>query len=211
MPVFKPSIVFRVWNRLVPPRRVPAGFEPSRLERLRDALARQPLPLTTTLAVLLLVVAATQAGTPVRADASSPLTADEAWAIVSPLYMALNRPAIKEVGQLIGRATTRDWQSCGANDACLSRDAAIAAIERMGAEVPDLAWSVVEIEVAGPRTIVVRGEATGTPVGEFRGMQPSGRRFRVMSIDIHTVRDGKIARSYHVEDWAGASRQLGAP
>lgn len=29
-----------------------------------------------------------------------------------------------------------------------------------------------------------------------------------MTIDIHTVRDGKLAVAHHVEDWAGALRQL---
>jgi hypothetical protein len=29
-----------------------------------------------------------------------------------------------------------------------------------------------------------------------------------MSIDVHTIEDGKIKRSYHLEDWAGAMRQL---
>jgi hypothetical protein len=31
-----------------------------------------------------------------------------------------------------------------------------------------------------------------------------------MSIDVHTIRDGRIVRSYHVEDWMGAVRQLAA-
>jgi len=30
-----------------------------------------------------------------------------------------------------------------------------------------------------------------------------------MSIDLHTMEGGKIARTYHVEDWQGAFRQLG--
>ena len=29
-----------------------------------------------------------------------------------------------------------------------------------------------------------------------------------MSIDIHTIDGGKIVRSYHIEDWAGAMRQV---
>ena len=29
-----------------------------------------------------------------------------------------------------------------------------------------------------------------------------------MSIDIHTLDGGKIVRTYHVEDWQGAFRQL---
>jgi hypothetical protein len=29
-----------------------------------------------------------------------------------------------------------------------------------------------------------------------------------MAIDIHELKDGMIARSYHVEDWASAMKQL---
>lgn len=31
-----------------------------------------------------------------------------------------------------------------------------------------------------------------------------------MAIDIRTVKNGKIVQTYHVEDWAGALRQLKA-
>ena len=32
--------------------------------------------------------------------------------------------------------------------------------------------------------------------------------FKIMTIDIHEVKDGKIVQSYHVEDWARAIRQV---
>jgi hypothetical protein len=34
--------------------------------------------------------------------------------------------------------------------------------------------------------------------------------FKLMSIDVHTLEAGKLARSYHVEDWLGAVGQLAA-
>ena len=40
------------------------------------------------------------------------------------------------------------------------------------------------------------------------GVPHGGRRFAVMTIDIHTVEDGKLVRAHHVEDWASALRQL---
>lgn len=58
--------------------------------------------------------------------------------------------------------------------------------------------------------VIVRGEATGTPAGPFFGVPHGGKSFRIMSIDIHTVKDGKLVTSYHVEDWATAMRQLSA-
>jgi predicted ester cyclase len=145
-----------------------------------------------------------------HAQGSAALTLDEARRIVAPFYDALNRPATKNVDELFASVTTSDWQSCGGNDVCVPRQVVVGAVKRRGADVPDLAWAIVDVRVAGADTIVVRGEATGTPAREFFGVAPTGKAFRVMSVDVHTVRDGRIARSYHVEDWAGAMRQVRA-
>jgi predicted ester cyclase len=42
------------------------------------------------------------------------------------------------------------------------------------------------------------------------GLPHGGMSFRVMSIDLHTIKDGKIIRTYHLDDWMGAVRQLSA-
>lgn len=56
--------------------------------------------------------------------------------------------------------------------------------------------------------VVVRSRATGTPNGPLFGVDGKGKSFDILTIDIHTVEDGKIVRSYHLEDWAGALQQL---
>ena len=60
----------------------------------------------------------------------------------------------------------------------------------LGQVVPDLTWTPDEIiELEG--RFVVRGTATGTPVGPFLGVDPAtGNSFEIMSIDIVTVEDG---------------------
>jgi predicted ester cyclase len=73
--------------------------------------------------------------------------------------------------------------------------------------IPDLNWAVEEKLQDGNR-LVVRGRATGTPNGPLFGVDGQGKSFDIMTIDIHTVENGKIVQSYHVEDWAGALRQL---
>lgn len=75
--------------------------------------------------------------------------------------------------------------------------------------VPDLKWEIKEVVVAGNR-VIVRGEATGTPAGVLRGVPHGGKSMKFMSIDIHTIKDGKMTHSYHVEDWAGGLAQLAA-
>jgi len=64
-------------------------------------------------------------------------------------------------------------------------------------------FDVKEVIVAGDR-VIVRGEVTGTPAGDLFGVPHSGKSFRIMAIDIQTIRDGKIARTYHVENWLSA-------
>ena len=54
----------------------------------------------------------------------------------------------------------------------------------------------------------MRGEASGTPVAPLYDVQPTGKGFKIMSIDIHTIEGGRIVRTYHLEDWAGAMRQV---
>jgi len=46
--------------------------------------------------------------------------------------------------------------------------------------------------------------------GEFMGAPHTGKSFKLMSIDVHTLEGGKMVRSYHIEDWLGAVRQLSA-
>lgn len=146
------------------------------------------------------------AGTAALAQTSA-LSVEEARTIVAPLYEALNEPAKKDVATLLANATSPEWLSCSGNDACVSRDKVIARFQGSGDAVPDLKWEILEVLVSGDR-VIVRGEASGGPIRSFLGVDPNGRRFKIMSIDVHTIEKGKIVRSYHLEDWAAAIRQL---
>ena len=141
--------------------------------------------------------------------ARAEMTIEAARASVAPFYKALNAASAKESPDLIRQATAPDWVSCRGNDVCNSRDEVIAGIAARLKSVPDLAWQIKDVQVAGNQ-VTVRGEATGTPAGEFMGAAHTGKSFKVMSIDVHTIEGGKMIRSYHVEDWVGAIRQLTA-
>jgi predicted ester cyclase len=138
------------------------------------------------------------------------LDLDFARRLVEPIYDALTRPGEKDVAALIKSVVSDDFQSCANDGDCAARDAVIARFEGLADVVPDLAWTIKEILVSGDDRIIVRGEATGTPVKSFLGIEPTGRGFRTMSLDLYTVVDARIARSYHVENWTVAARQLTA-
>lgn len=151
------------------------------------------------------------AGAGALASAQTNLSEAQARAVIAPFYDALNKPSGKDVAGLLSKATGPGYQSCSGNEGpCNSADKVAAAMSGFGKAIPDLQWEVKEVLLAGNK-IIVRGEATGTPAGEFFGVPHTGKSFRTMSIDIHTVEGGKITRSHHVEDWASALRQLRAP
>ncbi len=135
------------------------------------------------------------------------LTLEEARRISAPLYDALNRPGEKDVSALLARACHDDYQSFHTNQDFLTRDQLVDVFRTMGDSIPDLAWNVVDIHVLDDM-IVVRGEATGTPVAEFFGAAPTGKAFKTMAIDLFTVRDGKLAKAFHIENWMTAIEQL---
>jgi len=135
------------------------------------------------------------------------LTVEQARAIVAPLYEALNEPTKKDVPALLANATNPDYQSCSTNLDCLSRDQLAGVFTALGKIIPDLHWAIKDIWTSGNR-IVVRGEATGTPTGELYGVKPTGKSFKTISIDMFTVKDGKLATAYHVENWMAATEQI---
>ena len=141
------------------------------------------------------------------AEAQSQLTVEAAKRIVGPLYDALNQPQRKDVGALLAQACHPDYKSYSTNEEWLTRDQLAGVFKQLGASIPDLSWSIKDIWTSGDR-IVVRGEATGTPVGEVFGARATGRSFKTMSLDVFTVRGEKLASAYHVENWVGAMQQL---
>ena len=143
------------------------------------------------------------------APACAEISPEAARAAVAPFYRALNAEFASESAGLIRQVTAADWVSCRGNDVCNSREEVVAGIGQRLKSVPDLKWEIKEVLVAGNQ-VTIRGEATGTPAGEFMGAPYAGKSFRVMSIDVHTVEGGKMVRSYHIEDWMGAVRQLTA-
>jgi predicted ester cyclase len=98
----------------------------------------------------------------------SSLTLEQARAIVAPLYDALNQPAQKDVSALLAKAANSDYKSFHTNEEWLSREQLVDVFKTIGSAVPDLRWTIRDIQTCGDQ-IIVRGEARGTPTGELFG------------------------------------------
>jgi len=130
---------------------------------------------------------------------------DVVRSLYSEVFSKASAPNLSETGNKI---LAPNWQSIGDYNAkAKTRDELYAQFGGVGKVVPNLHVEVKEIIHEGNR-FIVRGQMTGTPVADFFGVKPSGKSFDIMNIDIHTVENGQIVTTYHIEDWATALQQL---
>jgi steroid delta-isomerase-like uncharacterized protein len=69
-------------------------------------------------------------------------------------------------------------------------------------------FTVEDVVAEGDR-VVVRWTGSGTHVGEFMGIPPTGKSFTIAGIDVYRVADGKLAEHWHVVDQLALLGQLG--
>jgi len=155
-----------------------------------------------------LVVTAAMLTIPAAASAQT-LTEAQSRAAIAPWYQLFNQPVQGDMKTLQEQILTADYDSCWGYlpGECWGRETSITVVGGFAKSIPDMKFDIKEILVAGDR-VVVRGEVTGTPAGDLFGVPHTGKSFRIMAIDIQTIRDGKIARTYHLENWLSALRQL---
>ncbi len=74
---------------------------------------------------------------------------------------------------------------------------------------PDLHIAVHELFGIGGRC-GVRAEIVATHAGAFLGVEPTGKKVSVVLHEFHALRDGRLTHTWHLEDWFGMLRQVGA-
>ena len=60
----------------------------------------------------------------------------------------------------------------------------------------------------GNGKIGVRAEMRGTHTGDLFGTRATGRAVRIPIHEFHDVRDGRLTRTWHLEDWFGFLQQV---
>ena len=138
---------------------------------------------------------------------STGAAADDTAAVQS-FYDLLSNPGSQTHVAAFLDATSDEWESIGDySGQNKNRDAFVGQMGFFSQLIPDLDWSVQAMHQDG-NFVTVRSRATGTPTDTFFGVDGEGRSFDILTIDIHEMDDGLIVRTYHVEDWAAALRQL---
>jgi hypothetical protein len=157
----------------------------------------------------LAVVAASLLGG--SAASAQSLTESQARSIIAPWYSLFNVASRGDVKAIHEQVLTADYESCSGYlpSECWGRDTSIKVVGNFANSIPDMKFDIKEVLVSGNR-IIVRGEVTGTPAGDLFGVPHTGKSFRMMAIDIQTIKSGKIAKTFHMENWLSALGQLRA-
>ena len=123
------------------------------------------------------------------------LTDETARAVIAPWYSLFNVASRGDVKAIQERILTEDYESCAGYlpGECWGRDTSIKVVSNFANTIPDMTFEIKEVLVAGDR-VIVRGEVTGTPAGDLLGVPHGGKSFRIMAVDIQTIRDGKIQK-----------------
>lgn len=139
------------------------------------------------------------------------LTETQARTIIASWYSLFNVATRGDVRTIQEQVLTPDDESCAGYlpGECWGRDTSIKVVGNFANSIADMKFDIKEVLVAGDR-VIVRGEVTGTPAGELFGVPHTGKSFRIMAIDIQTIKDGKIAKTFHLENWLSALGQLRA-
>jgi predicted ester cyclase len=139
------------------------------------------------------------------------LTEENARALIAPWYSLFNVKSRGDVKAIQEQILTEDYESCAGYlpGECWGLETSIKVVANFAHTIPDMKFDIKEVLVAGDR-VIVRGEVTGTPAGDLFGVPHSGNSFRIMAVDIQTIRDGRIAKTFHMENWLSAIGQLRA-
>jgi predicted ester cyclase len=81
-------------------------------------------------------------------------------------------------------------------------------IRSIAAAFPDVQILIHDM-VQEPGKIGVRAEICGTHLGELFGIAPTGKQVSFRLHEFHTLENGLVTTTWHLEDWFGLFLQLG--
>ena len=130
--------------------------------------------------------------------------------LIATMYEAFSGKA-----ELLDDVITDDWDDIPlAPGQEPGRAGARSLIEGLSKVFTDFRFVVEQIIDArgddGNGMVGVRAKWHGVHTGELFGIAPAGREAEVRTHDFHEIVDGRIVRTYHMEDWVSWFQQVGS-
>ena len=124
---------------------------------------------------------------------------------VETLYRAFS----EQDPDLVDTILAPDWDDIPLAPGQAPGPAGIKPIIRMLATaLPDVHITIHDL-LQEPGKTAVRAEISGTHLGELFGIAPTGKRVSFRLHEFHTLANGLITTTWHMEDWFGLFLQLG--
>lgn len=101
-----------------------------------------------------------------------------------------------------------DWEAVPALPTGPGAAGWTASVEHLRGIFTGLTVTIEDIAVSG-NTVAVRSVNRGVHTGELLGVAGTGEAVEFRACDFHHLVDGRIARTWHLEDYFGIATQLG--
>lgn len=139
-------------------------------------------------------------------DCGAPLPEAESIALVKNFYEAFSNQKKEQLDVVLAK----DWIDIPISPGQQpGLEGMKGAMDFYNASFPDFKATNEDFIVQGNK-VVVRSTITATQKGEFATVPASNKPIKIMAIDIHELCNGKVVKTWHVEDWLNGLFAMGA-
>lgn len=124
------------------------------------------------------------------------------------LFAAINENRLAEVIACIAAPDFKRHDLSGAKPGVRGQQGALNFIEDLKSAFPDLRLEIADIFSADEK-VVIRFAASGTHLGTYLGLKPTGKRIKVHNINIYRFEEGRVVETWQLTDGVGLLGQLG--
>jgi steroid delta-isomerase-like uncharacterized protein len=125
--------------------------------------------------------------------------------VIARFYRAIELADIP----LLRTAVTSDWQYvAGASGQPIGVEEIAPMLADLRHALPDMKIILLDVLIHDAM-VGVRAKITGTQSGPFMGIPATSKAVDFAIHSFHELRDDRIAKTWHIEDWLGLFRQIG--
>jgi predicted ester cyclase len=110
--------------------------------------------------------------------------------------------------ELVDDALAAGWESVPPLRTGTGPEAWKATIGHLRSAFGELETEIEDVVVSGDR-VAVRAVTRAKHTGPLLGVEGTGREVEFRAADFHQVADGRIVRTWHLEDYFGIAQQIG--
>jgi predicted ester cyclase len=136
------------------------------------------------------------------------MTRDNTKALIEALHALWNDGDLSAVGDVYSPDFVVHWSRSAEIPDSHGHEGVTEAIRKTRVGFPDWHESVVDVIIEGDRA-VTRYVSTGTHLGPYDGLQPTGARVEIEEISIFRIAGGKVAEQWCLVDDLTFMAQLG--